>query len=990
ESEPRPGKSCALNLAISLFESEFIAFVDDDHRIPHDFLVNISDSISEFSDASMWCGRIHPDWTGDEPSWVHDKSQYRIYPLPVPNFDLGDQPLRITSDTAVPGGGNIVVRRSLFDEIGGFSEELGPHGHDLGGSEDSDFVYRALAKNKTIQYDPRLLQHHYVDLSRFTLGYLIKKGFQRSRTITQVKAHLFGGRVPAYVWRKLVEHVARALLSLSWRRTRFFLVRIAATWGEISGIRQSRLSTPPKIAPIAMTSLLVSLVGCIAYYAGGRGVTSTIVSDPVSVLIGAAAAFIVAGCVTFVVTLRSATHYTRTGPQVRREVSEHFAGYTILAVARLSAWTFAISSALAVVGAYFYACYTVILQTPYELIWATTAAACSFCGLTALQFVRHLLYIPSSITASSAYRLSRLYPLWRSLSPEKIRLIELWLSAAALILWLGASISLIKSGQWTGLGAFAASGAILIGIAVYCRFSPVSRQIAPFTRQSAEGSRPNVVMIGADTLRADRLGSANYHRALTPFLDELAESGTLFTSCHVPLARTAPSLVSMLTGTWPHTHGIRSNYVPDDQTRLRVEALPSLLKKHGYHTAAISDWAGADLGKISFGFDEFDGPEDQWNLRFYLRQGPMDLRLFLSLFTNNRFGKACLPEIYYLAGVPLTTHLGTSTCNTISRLSEGDKPFFLNVFMATAHVPFGCEYPYYLAFSDRDYNGESKFVMSKFADPMEIIEMQEADRSAFDVEQIINLYDSCVMRFDDEVKRIVSHLRETGIADDTIIIIYSDHGTDFFENGTWGQGNNVLGNDPSGRIPLLLIDPRQPEAPREIDQITRSIDLVPTLADLLGIPCPNDVDGVSLAPLLAGGALDKKLDAFEETGVWLGHIPGVHPDHIRYPNVLELLGVPDKTSGTLAIKPEYAETIIKAKDRMVRNERWKLIYQPLVHGCRYLLYDMVNDPCCAVDVAEEHPEVVSELTAKLTSWMAMDPERELVEGHMQPRTRSSA
>jgi arylsulfatase A-like enzyme len=161
-------------------------------------------------------------------------------------------------------------------------------------------------------------------------------------------------------------------------------------------------------------------------------------------------------------------------------------------------------------------------------------------------------------------------------------------------------------------------------------------------------------MIGSDTLREDRLGVAGYHRKLTPALDALADRGTWFENCYVPCGRTAPSLLSMLTGTWPHTHGVRDNFVEDKETCLQVPALAQLLGERGYRTAAISDWCGADLGKFNLGFQEKDLPGDSWNLRYLLRQGPKDLRLFLSLFLRNRLGKRVVPEIYYIGGVPIT------------------------------------------------------------------------------------------------------------------------------------------------------------------------------------------------------------------------------------------------------------------------------------------------------------------------------------------------
>jgi arylsulfatase A-like enzyme len=248
-------------------------------------------------------------------------------------------------------------------------------------------------------------------------------------------------------------------------------------------------------------------------------------------------------------------------------------------------------------------------------------------------------------------------------------------------------------------------------------------------------------MIGSDTLRADRLGAANYHRSLTPFLDALAKRGTQFKTCYVPCARTAPSLVSLMTGTWPHTHGVRDNFVGDNETRLPVAALPQILADHGYRTAAVSDWSGGDLGKFPLGFDQLDLPKDQWNIKYLIRQGPKDLRLFLSLFTHNHIGKRILPEIYYLAGIPLTRLVGSDARSLISELAQEERPFFLNVFISTTHPPFGSEYPYYTLWSDPAYAGESKFVMARLTDPWEIIRRQGDTRKEFDLDQIIDLYD---------------------------------------------------------------------------------------------------------------------------------------------------------------------------------------------------------------------------------------------------------
>jgi arylsulfatase A-like enzyme len=426
----------------------------------------------------------------------------------------------------------------------------------------------------------------------------------------------------------------------------------------------------------------------------------------------------------------------------------------------------------------------------------------------------------------------------------------------------------------------------------------------------------------------------------------------------------------MLTGTWPHTHGIRDNFASDENTRLKVDALPTRLKQAGYRTAAISDWCGADLGKYSFGFDYTDLPKDQWNLKYLIRQGPKDLRLFVSLFTHNRLGRLLLPELYYLGGVPLTQPLGSRARRLVSRLAESAQPFFLNVFYSTTHPPFASEWPWYTRFADSAYAGESKFAMARLTDPFEIIRRQGAPKEEFDLDQIIDLYDGCVAEFDDEVGKMLTHLDACGLSDNTIIVVYSDHGMEFFEHDTWGQGNSAVG-DFSPRIPLVIRDPRRP-ARGKVDKVVRSIDLAPTLLELVDAPPVAGIDGVSLAACLDADGVCPELDAFNETGIWIADIPGLPDAHLRYPDLLELLEVPDRASGTLAIKPEYSGIILSAKDRMIRHGRWKLVYQPLEADYALRLFDLEADPACQHNVSAQHPEVTADLWIRL---QALIPQR---------------
>ncbi len=674
----------------------------------------------------------------------------------------------------------------------------------------------------------------------------------------------------------------------------------------------------------------------------------------------------VAGLFTLLLLLKSALHYTRGGPRLRQEILGHYFGYTVRSVLRLALHAFLLASLLGWAGALLHATLVSAGRLPASLPIAGLSALLGLSVLATLQFLRHLLYLPSSLLMSWQYRYQRLYGLWRLLSPERLRLLAGLIGLAWLLPFLTALGRLLQAGRPADALLLSGAAALPAGLALAGGRRPGAAPLPPAADADPAAKRPNLLLIGADTLRADRLGTEGYRRPLTPTLDRLAARSLRLRNCYVPLGRTAGSLASLFTGSWPVTHGIRDNFVADDETSLPRSSLPRLLKTHGYRSLAIADWSGADLGKLDFGFDVADTPDDQWNIKYYIRQGPMDLRLFLSLFTHNRYGRRLLPELYFLAGVPLTRHLGHRTRETLSRLACSAQPFVLNLFMGSTHVPFGSEYPYYQRYADPGYAGESKFVMTSLRDPNEIIAKQEAPESCFDVEQILNLYDGCVRAFDDEVNAILRHLRETGLADNTLVVIYSDHGVDFFENETWGQGNTIMGDDPGARIPLIIHDPRHPEG-RVIDGITRSVDLLPTLLELLGIPAPPGLEGVSLVPAWRGAPLPD-LPAFQETGIWLGQVPGRHPDHLDYPNLLELLDVPDPDTGTLAIKAAYREAVMRAKDTMIRRGRWKLVCLPLASGDCFRLYDLEKDPRCSKDVSAEHPRLVESLRAELLSW----------------------
>lgn len=234
--EPTAGKSNALNAALEILNCRTAVFIDDDQRLDKKFLTETQRALTSCPDAMIICGKLIPDWQDQKPHWTSQESPYSIRPSPIPVYDLGNQARELQPDDELPPGGDLIIRRDVLLKVGKFATELGPKGHDLMGGEDTQFLRRALAQGFTIVYMPTLVQYHHVDPSRLQLGYLMRKAYQRSRAINRITPAP-PSRIPIYFWNKLFQLAMRAIFSWRLDRSRHYLVRIAATLGEIRGIK---------------------------------------------------------------------------------------------------------------------------------------------------------------------------------------------------------------------------------------------------------------------------------------------------------------------------------------------------------------------------------------------------------------------------------------------------------------------------------------------------------------------------------------------------------------------------------------------------------------------------------------------------------------------------------------------------------------------------------------------------------------------------------
>lgn len=341
---------------------------------------------------------------------------------------------------------------------------------------------------------------------------------------------------------------------------------------------------------------------------------------------------------------------------------------------------------------------------------------------------------------------------------------------------------------------------------------------------ATEAPRPNVVLVLADTLRADHLGAYGYERAATPRFDALAAEGYLFEEARAQAPCTFPSANSILTGRLPVAF-----LGQEEEGAMGIPAsIPSLaeiLDEAGWATAAVSAspivraTAGTHNpgGGFGRGFDRFD--EDcEW------RSGGCIQRRVERLIDE-------LPE-----------------------------PFFLYLHYLDPHDPYRppAEWPRPLA---RGGEGLSGATLSGDPRPLESAFYDEGDASGLTaraLDHLRGLYDAEIAYWDEQLGRLLDLLETTGRLEETIVVVLSDHGESFFEHRHLRHCRSLF--DTEIRTPLVLRLPRSLAAgpPRRIAAQAANLDVVPTLLDYLELPRDGlRLAGASLRPAIEGRSVER-------------------------------------------------------------------------------------------------------------------------------------
>jgi arylsulfatase A-like enzyme len=481
--------------------------------------------------------------------------------------------------------------------------------------------------------------------------------------------------------------------------------------------------------------------------------------------------------------------------------------------------------------------------------------------------------------------------------------------------------------------------------------------------------KPNVLVLAADSLRADHLVPR-----IAPHLSRLAERGTRFDRAYVSLPRTFPSWVSLLSGRYPHHHGIRSMFPRWEERTKDFDALPERLARAGYRTEVVSDFAGDIFDRIDLGWTTTHVPT--FDFRQLVRQRALERETPLLPFLHSRMGRSLFPVLREMSDAADPNMLATDVIDTLADARR--TPFFLTVFFSTAHFPYAAPAPYYRSFTAASYRGRFKY------DRPVGLEREDAPDEV-DVAQVRGLYDGAVASIDSAAAKILAALERFGLAENTVVIVIADHGETLWENGRGeGHGDHLFG-DEGTHVPLVIFDPNKPGG-RRVGAIVRDVDLAPTIYDLVGVDAPPGLDGHSLGPWMAGGATPASL-AYAETGLWFTEdIAGFDPSlRIPYPPVAEMTEVDSDHHDDVVLKKEMRDLVLVAKHRMVRDERYKLLYIPTRSGVRYMLFDTEQDPAETRDVAAEHLAEVSRLKGQLWRWMLADSRMVERGGFLLPR-----
>ena len=489
------------------------------------------------------------------------------------------------------------------------------------------------------------------------------------------------------------------------------------------------------------------------------------------------------------------------------------------------------------------------------------------------------------------------------------------------------------------------------------------------TNNLSDGKRPNLILISVDSLRADHVSSYGYSRKTTPNIDNLAKEGMLFKNYISQAYLTPISEMAVHTGLYPSSSGV-SGF--DAVLPKNFFTLAQILKVSGYKTAAFGN---------SPEFVIYPALKDNFDRGFDL----YDIQLYREKLVNQK-----------------------NIFNFLNK--EKDKPFFLWLPLGSAHHKYG-KFP--KKFGDLTYKESTNELGTNWFDKVLWIynnvlyefkdenSTKKANLNNKDIQYIIDRYDDDIFATDKWIGDFLAQLKNTGLDENTIVVVQSEHGEDFGEHGyIWHY--DIF--DTTLKTPLIIKNPTSNKKNLVIENQVQSIDLLPTILDFLNIAKPHQIEGSSLVLLAEGKKRKNNTDYIfvERTPLW-ERVMFQFDDLIKDEKVLNQIKESSnlvKKALTSYYKDETIDLIqgkpfFDQKDVALRTNNWKLIYRRskdfqekyswwnVLSGSikkmeDFELYNLKSDPAEQENVIEKYPDVAKDLKQKINNFIKKQESKKII------------
>ena len=422
------------------------------------------------------------------------------------------------------------------------------------------------------------------------------------------------------------------------------------------------------------------------------------------------------------------------------------------------------------------------------------------------------------------------------------------------------------------------SRAVLVGVLAVLSIPEICSGASP-----KNTSRKNVLFIAVDDLRTD-LGCYGHPTVKTPNIDRLAKSGVLFEKTYCQQAVCSPSRTSLLTGLRPDSTKVYDLVTHFRDTIPEVVTLPQHFKNNGYESVAFGKILHGHLNDpkswtrplTSHQAGHYKNPE---TIKYIEERKAQGRQKKLKGKSFIRYSKGPATESYVADDSEYRDgEIADKAIAALRQLKDG--PFFLAAGFVKPHLPFTCPKKYwdmydrdkikladnpYLPKNSPQYSGTTWGELRAYSDIPE--EGPVNDEKARD---LIHGYHACISFVDAQIGRLLDELDKLGLRDNTVIVLWGDHGWKLGEHGLWAKHTNF---ELDTHVPMIFSAPSIKAAGKRTSALTEFVDIYPTLCELAGLDLPDHLEGTSLMPLLDDPELTWKTAAFSQYPRWgvMGH-----------------------------------------------------------------------------------------------------------------------